>query len=123
MSWPFEGLQRLLRGLPILAVQEITPEEAAELLSRTGAPLLVDVRQPFEFRSGHIPGAVNAPLTSGDLPENVLEGGAEVLVVCASGHRSLLGAVRLRQAGLRPTSIRGGTAAWTRAGFPITRDL
>ena len=49
------------------AVREYTPEEVLALIDGEGSregPLLLDVRSPGEFASGHLPGAVNIPLTS-----------------------------------------------------------
>lgn len=73
-----------------------TPEIDAFTASRrlaAGEPLqLVDVRQPIEFRRGHIKGSLNVPLSAGRLPLELLRDDAEILVVCASGHRSQLGA-------------------------------
>ena len=64
---------------------------AAEL--KSGACILVDVREPQEYAAGHIPGAVNQPLSRfnpGRLPT-----GKPVVLVCKSGARS---AGALRQA-------------------------
>ena len=121
ISRTLAGVQRRLRRLTLPIIPEIDIAEAARRLQAVNPPRLVDVRQPAEFRDGHIPGALNHPLTSRELPSVLFEGGRDVLVVCASGHRSLLGAARLCWAGLTPVSIRGGTTAWTRAGLPLTR--
>jgi rhodanese-related sulfurtransferase len=82
----------------------------------------VDVREPGEYVTGHVPGAFNVPL--GRLGEEAARlvaeaGGAPVYVICASGHRSKAGASVLARAGGEALSVAGGTGAWTRAGHRV----
>lgn len=44
----------------------ITTRDLARLLASPSAPLLVDVRFDYEYRAGHLPGAVNMPVDLGD---------------------------------------------------------
>lgn len=82
--------------------------------------VLVDVRTKGEFKSGHIPGAINIPLDqlvkrSGEIPTN-----KPVVVVCASGSRSRTGSKILVNAGHSNVSnLKGGTATWRMRGFPV----
>ena len=62
---------------------------AAEL--KSGACVVVDVREPHEYAAGHIPGAVNQPLSRFD--PGRLPAGKPVVLVCKSGARSA-GALR-----------------------------
>jgi rhodanese-related sulfurtransferase len=79
--------------------------------------VVIDVRQPNEFRSGHIPGAVSWPLRGGGAPSPAWLSTEQVVVVCASGHRSIIAGRRLVKAGThRVASLRGGTAAWRAKG-------
>ena len=66
----------------------------------TGGAPLIDVRSAGEFQSGHLPGAVNVPLPSlaSDVGRHVKSGGTVVLY-CASGARSAMGARTLRAKG------------------------
>ncbi len=41
----------------------MTPEELARAVAEGSPPVIVDVRSPQEFRDGHLPGAVNIPLS------------------------------------------------------------
>src|SRR5690349_19343730 len=41
--------------------QEVAPAEAADALNRGAFHLVIDVREPSEFRDGHVPDAVNIP--------------------------------------------------------------
>lgn len=101
--------------------KEITPGELDELL-RQGQVLLIDVREPGEFRSGHIAGAVNLPLSRfsiADIPE---ASGRQIVLQCAGGHRSGMALGKCAAAGAAiDTHLGGGIAAWTAAGLPLVR--
>lgn len=82
----------------------------------------VDVRQPDEYAAGHVPGAVNIPLSQlGTRAESLHADskGAPVYVICASGNRSKAGAALLVKGGLDARSVAGGTAGWAKAGHPV----
>lgn len=100
-----------------------TPEIGIEHLAaavRTGATI-VDVREPGEYVTGHVPGAVLIPM--GQLPGRAaeLDRGAPVYVVCASGSRSATMTGLLRRAGFDAYSVAGGTSGWTGSGRPVVR--
>lgn len=80
---------------------------------------VVDVREPWEFANGHVPGAVNIPL--GSLPDHLDEVGEPVVLVCRSGARSAQAATYLmNQAGLsRVANLLGGTDGWVSIGNPL----
>ena len=74
---------------------------------------LVDVRQPGEYRQGHLPGAKLIPLD--DLPEHLeeLDPGKPTFVYCTAGVRSRAGASILTRAGFAEAySMEGGIRAW-----------
>jgi|AntRauTorcE11897_2_1112592.scaffolds.fasta_scaffold28523_2 rhodanese-related sulfurtransferase len=53
--------------------------------------LIIDVREPFEYKSGHVEGAVNIPLASitSNLPElEIIDRDAEIITYCRTGGRS-----------------------------------
>lgn len=81
----------------------------AEDMDRPPAGVLIlDVREPFEFRRGHIPGAVHIPLGSlrrrmGELPKD-----REIWAYCYVGQRSYVAARALRQHGFRAKNLSGG---------------
>lgn len=96
---------------------EVHVSEAAAA-SRDGATV-IDVREPWEYSAGHVPGAALLPLGSlsqraGDLPR-----GRRIYVICASGNRSLVAADALVRAGFDAVSVAGGMAAWRSAGGPL----
>lgn len=83
-------------------------------------PVLVDVRTPQEFASGHVPGAVNVPIDtlSSRMAELDPYKAGDVYVICQAGGRSAAASTSLAQAGYHPLNVQGGTAAWKAAGYP-----
>jgi rhodanese-related sulfurtransferase len=69
-------------------VEEISPEEVREKLDEEDAQI-VDIRQPEEFEEGHIPSALNIPMS--ELPNRVeeVEWSDDVTVVCPVGQSSI----------------------------------
>ena len=81
----------------------------------------MDVREPAEYREGHIPGAVNIPM--GQLTSRLTELDQQqpVYVVCASGNRSSAMTEVLTAAGFDAINVAGGTSAWIRSGRPVEK--
>ena len=97
---------------------EVTIDELKTLLS--GTVRLIDVRERDEYASGHIPGAINAPLSElADHVEKFRSTGA-VYVVCQAGGRSAKACEALEGAGLTGlVNVLGGTGAWKARSFPL----
>jgi rhodanese-related sulfurtransferase len=103
-------------------VDEADVNETADGLATEPGAMLIDVRDPHEWRAGHARGARHIPLAQlpGSLAQLPRE--APVYLICATGNRSRNAAAYLRKHGFsRPVNVRGGTAAWHRAGLPIER--
>jgi rhodanese-related sulfurtransferase len=108
-----------------VAPRSVRPEPAAEDVDVSVAhaiwaagDLVVDVRTPDEYASGHIAGAVNVPLDTIAFRIEKLPPG-QVLAVCSMGNRSRRGAERFARLGRTAMSLRGGTKAWAAAGLPV----
>lgn len=89
-------------------------------LDRSAVPLLIDVRSPAEYATGHVPGAKNVPID--EIDGRLAELGtadAEVYVICQSGGRSARASASLAGKGRHPVNVTGGTAAWKAAGYPV----
>jgi rhodanese-related sulfurtransferase len=90
-----------------------------QLREREGVPL-IDVREPDEFASGHVPGAVNLPMsTLGEHLDELPEGPFDV--ICQMGGRSARVVEALTARGMDATNVEGGTGAWAEAGYDIER--
>ncbi len=103
------------------ASSRLTIEQLAELRGLQPNLQLVDVRNPGETAAGTVPGARVIPLpvlvdSLGDLDRR-----SPVVVNCAGGYRSIIGASVLRWAGFADVSdLLGGYGAWSNAGLPIS---
>ncbi len=81
---------------------------------------LVDVRSPSEYRSGHIPGAINIPLDELEWRTSEIPTTRPVVVVCASGNRSRTGSEILANKGYtRVYNLKGGTSSWMAGMRPV----
>jgi rhodanese-related sulfurtransferase len=112
------------------AIPEIPVDWTREELAEGQVGLLLDVREPAEWEKGHIPGAVLAPrgmlewyadpTTPYAKPEITTKRDANIIVVCASGGRSMLAAQTLQSMGYAHVmSMAGGLNEWSKQGFPI----
>lgn len=81
----------------------IETEELARRIREKSAPRIIDVREPNEFHSGHIPGAENLPLSRFVAEFRKLPRDVEVVLVCRSGNRSGMAQQFLRQQGYHNT--------------------
>jgi rhodanese-related sulfurtransferase len=96
----------------------VDPREALRLMDEEGA-LLLDVREPEEWRAGHAPRAKHIALgvighRQAELPRN-----RTIVAVCRSGRRSDNAAAQLRAAGFTALNLTGGMQAWQAAGLPV----
>jgi rhodanese-related sulfurtransferase len=111
---------RLLGRNPITSV---SPQEAWNRISsasKKDAPVLIDVREEWEYRQGHARGAKNIPL--GQLHQRLPEipKDREVYVICQSGSRSSSATRTLLQEGYTQIiNISGGTGMWRMQGLPL----
>ena len=103
----------------------ISPEEAYRLIQENrGNPdlIVVDIRTPQEYRTGHIENAVNINFYDPDFKQklNELDKDKTYLVYCRTGQRSGLAMPVFRELGFREVyEIDGGIVAWIDAGYRI----
>ncbi len=83
--------------------------------------VVIDVRQPVEWRRGHIHGSLNLPLAQLANRLHRLPGDKTIVTVCASGHRSAVAARTLQRAGYQVENLKGGMRSWVRTGLPLHR--
>lgn len=113
-------------------VKEVMPWDLAKRLEAEAdsAPVLLDIREPAEFASLHIPGSLNVPRgvleqsCEWDYDETVpmLAGrrDLEIVVICRSGYRSALAADVMQQMGFaNVVSLRLGVRGWNDAELPL----
>jgi len=102
-------------------ITSISVSDAKALLDKGGVVFL-DCRTSKEFKSGHIPGAVNIPrgLLEFKIDKKIPDKNASVVIYCKSGGRASLGCYNLVRMGYKNIkNIDGGWKAWTKAGYPV----
>jgi sulfate permease, SulP family len=94
-------------------VPGISPQALWTALHSARPPLVVDVREPREFRESHIPGAIGVPLDQTLTRQCDLPRDAQLVLVCRSGRRSARAATALVAHGYRDLRIlEGGMLLW-----------
>jgi rhodanese-related sulfurtransferase len=84
------------------------------------APLLLDVREPADFRAGRAPGAVLRPVSTIHLTLDTIPRDRPILVICYEGHTSAaVTGFLLRRGWPDVVSVDGGMNAWQQAGLPM----
>jgi len=110
---------RLPYLLPHGSVPEMTTETLWKAHKGKNPPMIIDVREPREFKRGHIPGAVSIPLFELLTADVQLPRDKPVVFVCRSGRRSARAAYTfLHEKGYPMVSVlSGGLQAWEFAGM------
>lgn len=80
--------------------------------------VIVDVREADEYASGHVPGAVNLPMSTLGGRLNELPDG-DFVVICQIGGRSARVVEALESRGYDVTNVDGGTSEWVAAGYRL----
>ncbi len=99
----------------------VSAADAQSLINGDNTPFILDVRQPEEYRAGHIAGSRLIPLDQLGQQMNQLPQNRTILCVCASGSRSSFAARQLERAGYTVANLSGGMMAWQRAGLPVKK--
>ncbi|MDR0803343.1 rhodanese-like domain-containing protein [Fluviicola sp.] len=92
----FESLRKLFGGSPKKSIEQLMSEGA----------VIVDVRSPGEYASGHIKKSINIPLQSLATGFNKLDRNKPVITCCASGMRSASAKSMLKSKGF--VEVRNG---------------
>ena len=101
--------------------RSINVDEAKTMLAG-GEVEIIDVREPWEYNAGHVPGARLAPLnTLLRQPKQFLTRD-NLIFICASGQRSMVASEMAASLGYKQVyNVSGGTDAWRRKGYPIEK--
>lgn len=105
-------------------VREVSVDDTRRRMA-SGAPVhVIDVREESEWAAGHAAGATSLGkgLIERDIEARVPDPGAEVILYCGGGYRSVLAADALQRMGYtNVASMAGGWRAWVDAGAPTER--
>jgi rhodanese-related sulfurtransferase/glyoxylase-like metal-dependent hydrolase (beta-lactamase superfamily II) len=103
--------------------ERVSAAMVAEELAGTDPPLVLDIRNPGEWQTRHIPESLNIPLNQ--IQERIAEvpRGRRIAVHCAGGYRSSIAASILHQHGITNLiEMAGGLAAWDAAKLPAVSE-
>lgn len=105
------------------SANQVEPQQVQSRMAQHPRPFLLDVRQPEEYRAGHIRGAELIPLN--ELPKKMarIPKGREIICVCRSGNRSKAAVNQLASAGFQAANLKGGMIGWERAGLPVKKGV
>ena len=112
------NLFELLFGKPVSTIGAV---ELNDRLKNGKRPLVIDVRRPDEYRTGHIVGAKLVPLNKLSIRMKELPQSREIFCVCASGNRSSSATRMLVKAGFNAVNVKGGMNSWRRANLPVKK--
>jgi rhodanese-related sulfurtransferase len=98
--------------------QTLSPQQYQQQFAQE-KHLLLDVRQPEEFKAGHIPGAQNISLQTLEQRLAEVPKSQPVVLICRSGNRTKAAAQILAQAGYTQVYDLGGMIQWQAAGLPV----
>lgn len=105
-------------GMPVDTIDVIGVDDLKEA---AGSLVSIDARDGFEYRHGHVPGAVLLPWT--EAWERVDEApGGELAVICGDEVRSSLVASILRRRGRRVRLVVGGMVDWNERGYAVEKN-
>ena len=115
-------------------VPEIFPWDLEERLEQGAKPLLLDIREPYEYAAMHMPGSINVPRGilevaseygfEETVPELAQAREREVVVICRSGYRSVLAARTMQLLGYQNVcSLKTGLRGWNDYEQPMADEL
>jgi len=105
------------------SIESLGAIQVHDRLALQPKPLVLDVRQPEEYRLGHIHGAKLLPLNQLMQHQKELPRERPIICVCRSGNRSRTATRQLVAAGFSASNLKGGINAWQRAGLPIKKGM
>ncbi|GKU24103.1 rhodanese-like domain-containing protein [Clostridium folliculivorans] len=93
------------------SIKSVKANEIGELLGKIN---LIDVREPYEYKNGHLPSAKNIPVNKiiADA-DKLLDKSKEYHIICQSGARSSRVCSALNKNGFKVINVSGGTSGYT----------
>jgi rhodanese-related sulfurtransferase len=84
--------------------------------------VIIDVRELFEFVSGHAPNARHIPLAELEEQRFTLPMNRRLVAMSRTGERGADATIQLREMGFQAVNFDGGLEAWAASGFPVVTD-
>lgn len=108
----------------LVRLESIPPTDFADEVSQNNA-IVLDIRTPQEFNSGHISGAINIDYYDSNFQDNIekLSRSTPYKIYCNSGNRSASALSLMKQMGFEDVSeLQGGIQAWMKSGNDVCRN-
>jgi rhodanese-related sulfurtransferase len=105
------------------AIKSLAPAECVMLINRQSA-VIVDVAEAGEYKTAHLPNAINTPLSTFKQGVAALDKykARPVVVVGRNSNRTLKAAMTLRRRGFASVNLlAGGLAAWEKESLPLEK--
>ncbi|MEJ5378152.1 MAG: rhodanese-like domain-containing protein [bacterium] len=125
IAWVASWSQKEVTAKNLEGLQEISPKEAWEA-HRAGKAIFLDARDPWSFASGHLPGAINVPVSEVETyfdEISALEQAGLIPVAYCDGADCPLGAElarALREKGVKDVRVLvNGWSLWRDSGYPV----
>lgn len=102
------------KGQSTSGYRRISQEEAHRIMQEDEKAIILDVRTPSEYKSGHIRNAINIPneTIDEDIVDNLPDKNTTILVYCRSGNRSRQASGKLADLGYANVLEFGGINTW-----------
>ncbi len=102
----------------------IDPGDLNGRLKAADAPLVIDVRTPDQYSSGHVPGAVNMPVPTVTKHLDEIREAPEVVLYCNDMQFTRIAEQLLLKSKVKGVShLEGGLTAWRDQGLPLETSL
>jgi hydroxyacylglutathione hydrolase len=116
-----DGMEALaLRPELVRSTERVNARMLAEELASVDPPVVIDIRTPAEWNTGHIDGSINLPLSQLKQRLDKVPHDRRIAVHCAGGYRSSIATSLLSHRGITNViELAGGITAWEAANLPV----
>ena len=104
---------------PPPTIPEVSTADFMAEWQNENRPVLLDVRESYEWQQMHVPGSQHMPMNQLPAQLHKLDKTADIVVICASGNRSYSVTAFLQQNGFRARNLKGGIMHWARSGGQV----
>ncbi|MCX8169672.1 MAG: rhodanese-like domain-containing protein, partial [Candidatus Methanomethyliaceae archaeon] len=116
-----DGLEGWFKeGLPVARLGSIKAQELKSLISTNREISILDIRDEYAWKRGHISGSINVPIRKLEEEVNRLSKDKPIVVICEVGNTSsFVASVLLRKGFNQVYTCLGGMEAWIKSGYSV----
>lgn len=105
-------------------IKKVTPADVKAAIDKKEKAIILDVRDPDEYKAGHLPGAIH--VSRGKLEftvwDKITDKEAKIYVYCLTAARSALATKTLNEMGYKNAVLMDAHfEEWVKAGYPVER--